>query len=84
MIEACLTERPIEKAKDTTRKLCFDARSILGSRSRLSIDLGQIGLRLYLKLRYFEFPGTFETFDLKEGVLLTHELTFWELSKPLS
>ena len=51
MIEACLTERPIEKAKDTTRKPFFDARSILGSRSRLSIDLGQIGLRLYLKPR---------------------------------
>ena len=33
MIEACLTDRPTEKAKDTTRKICFDARSILGSRS---------------------------------------------------
>ena len=51
MIEACPIERPIEKAKDTTRKLFFDARSILGSRSRLPIDLGQIGLRLYLKPR---------------------------------
>ena len=33
MIEACLIERPTEKAKDTTCKLCFDARSILCSRS---------------------------------------------------
>ena len=50
MIEACLTEQHTEKAKDTTRKLCFDARSILGSRSWFSIDLCQIALRLYLKL----------------------------------